>query len=388
MMQDDVASSTENPFPGKLFNKPGDNAVDVYAGCKIDYRGDIVTAALFTSVITGDMSGVPANGRVLSSGPEDKVFLFFVDHGGVGIVAFPNGPALTVKALSSTIKAMQSKSMFKELVFYMEACESGSMFPDLTSNGKVLAVTAANGKESSWGTYCGSEATVNGKKIGSCLGDLFAVSWMEDAELGQLSSETLAQQIDRVTKRTNKSHVESFGDKSFINEPIGNFEHKLQNRLDNTVTGNSVDARDIDVHQAYEAWADARSSHDKRVAWQKLMAITAARTADEELFASIVSKACSDASIPQCAQSFSSAQSQLKDIDCHSLLIQTVFEECPRRAVHNSPGGWNGYNMKFAQVLVHICEGQQLLGKTQAQLNALVKAECGDSREKDSQVLV
>jgi legumain len=388
MMQDDVASSSENPFPGQLFNKPGVNVVDVYAGCKVDYRGDIVTAKLFTSVITGDMSGVPANGKVLKSGPDDHVFIFFVDHGGVGIVAFPNGPALTVKDLSSTITTMQSKTMFKELVFYMEACESGSMFPDLTSSGKVLAVTAANGKESSWGTYCGSEAKVNGKAIGSCLGDLFSVSWMEDADRGQLSSETLAEQIDRVTKRTNESHVETFGDKSFINEPIGNFENKLQNPLEDKGGRNSIDARDIDVHQAYEAWAAARSSHDKAAAWKTFMAVTAARAADEELFTSIVSKACRDASLPQCAQSFSNAQSQLKDIDCHALLVQTVFDECPRRTIHNSPGGWNGFNMKFARVLVNMCEGQQVLGKTPAQLNRLVKAECGASRAKDSQIVV
>merc|ERR1712151_183526 len=122
--------------------------------------GSVVTAKLFLSVITGDKSGVPGNGKVLTSGPNDRVFLNFIDHGGVGIVAFPNGPLLHASALSKALQTMQKKDMFKELVFYMEACESGSMFPDLTQNGKVLAVTAANGKESSWGTYCGAEAMV------------------------------------------------------------------------------------------------------------------------------------------------------------------------------------------------------------------------------------
>jgi legumain len=281
--------------------------------------------------------------------------------------------------------------MFKELVFYMEACESGSMFPDLESSGKVLAVTAANGKESSWGTYCGDEAKVNGKSVGTCLGDLFSVSWMEDADLGYLSSETLAEQISRVTKRTNKSHVEVFGDKSFINEPIGDFESKVLGAVESIVdrkSGSSIDARDIDVHQAYDAWAAARTSEDKAAAWAKLMAITAARTADEELFEGIVSKACSGGAVSQCTKKISSARSELTDVDCHSLLVQTVFDECPRRAVHNSPGGWNGYNMKFSQVLVNMCGARQVLGKSQAQLDEIVKAECGVARAKDSQVLV
>ena len=133
MMQDDVANSSENPFPGQLFNKPGENPPDVYKGCKVDYSGDIVTGKLFMDVLTGNTEG--AKGKVLKSGASDTVFVNFVDHGGPGIVAFPNGPVLTVKELSQTLKTMQSKQMFKQMVFYMEACESGSMFPDLKANG-------------------------------------------------------------------------------------------------------------------------------------------------------------------------------------------------------------------------------------------------------------
>lgn len=36
MAYDDVANNYENPFPGKLFNKP--DGEDVYAGCNIDYK--------------------------------------------------------------------------------------------------------------------------------------------------------------------------------------------------------------------------------------------------------------------------------------------------------------------------------------------------------------
>ena len=49
MMYDDVASDSENPFKGKLFNKPtekGDAGVDVYDGCNIDYKKKAVTAKL------------------------------------------------------------------------------------------------------------------------------------------------------------------------------------------------------------------------------------------------------------------------------------------------------------------------------------------------------
>merc|ERR1711998_302449 len=95
MMQDDVANAEENPFPGKLFNKPtkkGDPGVDVYKGCKPTYTGNKVTAKLFLDVIQGKKS--EENSKVLESTAQDSVFINFVDHGGVGNVAMPNGAML------------------------------------------------------------------------------------------------------------------------------------------------------------------------------------------------------------------------------------------------------------------------------------------------------
>merc|ERR1712100_645387 len=86
-----------------------------------------------------------------------------------------------------TLNTMHSKNMYKKLTFYLETCESGSMFQGLSTPG-VYAVSAASPTESSWGTYCGSDAMVNGKSIGSCLGDLFSVNWMEDSDVEDLTS--------------------------------------------------------------------------------------------------------------------------------------------------------------------------------------------------------
>jgi legumain len=56
MSYDDAANSSENPFPGKLFNKPTYDkpGVDVYAGCKIDYKGEHVTPEVFLAILKGD----------------------------------------------------------------------------------------------------------------------------------------------------------------------------------------------------------------------------------------------------------------------------------------------------------------------------------------------
>jgi legumain len=190
MSYDDVANDPENPFPGKLFNKP--NGTDVYAGCVADYKGDAVTPTNFLNILKGNAAGVTGgNGKVLKSTENSKVFINFADHGAPGLIAFPN-EYLYANDLNTTITYMHEHKMYKEMVLYIEACESGSMFDGiLASNIDVYAITAANSEESSWGTYCSPDDVVQGQHINSCLGDLFSVNWMEDADSSDPSKESL-----------------------------------------------------------------------------------------------------------------------------------------------------------------------------------------------------
>jgi len=38
---------------------------------------------------------------------------------------------------------------------------------------------------------------VKGKNVGSCLGDLFSVNWMQDDDLGKFKSESFRSQISK-----------------------------------------------------------------------------------------------------------------------------------------------------------------------------------------------
>jgi len=224
---DDIANSPENPFPGQLFNKPtdaGTPGVDVYAGCQIDYSGSTVTPDTFVSVLTGDsaaLNGV-GSGKVLKSTDKSRVFVNFVDHGGVGLIGFPR-TTMHATELISALQKMSDTSMYKELVFYLEACESGSMFAELPSDIHIYATSAANARESSWGTYCPPNDKVNGKSLNSCLGDLYSVNWMEDSDKSITSGETLQTQFETVKQLTNKSHVLQFGDLTITPEVTTNF---------------------------------------------------------------------------------------------------------------------------------------------------------------------
>ena len=81
-----------------------------------------------------------------------KVFLTFFDHGAPGLIAFPS-KYLYASDLLSAFKTMYANKQYSQLVYYLEACESGSMFLDLPSDLNIYAVSAANATESSWAAY-------------------------------------------------------------------------------------------------------------------------------------------------------------------------------------------------------------------------------------------
>ncbi len=51
-----------------------------------DYRGPDVTAENFLSVLSGqEPTVIGTSGKVVKSGPEDRVFVFYADHGAPGV---------------------------------------------------------------------------------------------------------------------------------------------------------------------------------------------------------------------------------------------------------------------------------------------------------------
>jgi len=276
MAYDDIANNSRNPFPGQLFNQPTASGVagkDVYAGCQIDYSGSDVTPANFQKVLTGTMG---SGKKQLDSTSDDNVFVFFSDHGGAGLICFPS-ENMHKSDFQGIFDTMHSKNMYKKLVFYLETCESGSMFEGMSTPG-VYAISAANPSESSWGTYCGSDAMVDGKSIGSCLGDLFSVSWMEDSDVTDLTQETLQAQFNTVHTKTSKSEVMQWGDVTFTSDMVSEYQSAAQGKA---IAGSAsaqparsaVSARQIDLKQAYDAYVQATSSKDRLAAGAELQAV-------------------------------------------------------------------------------------------------------------------
>nr|KAG5710767.1 hypothetical protein BaRGS_035169 [Batillaria attramentaria] len=192
MMYDDIAYSRENPYQGNVINEP--NGENLYPGVVIDYKKEEVNPEVFLAVLTGNSSGI----RELL-GREGKVILH-------------------AKPLEKAIKSMHKNKQFKKMVFYVEACESGSMFDGLLPEHiSVFVTTAANPDESSYACYFDDERQ-------TYLGDVYSVNWMQDSDKEDLSEETLQKQFTITKQETNTSHVMEYGDKTISKMTVAEFQ--------------------------------------------------------------------------------------------------------------------------------------------------------------------
>ncbi|XP_068334549.1 vacuolar-processing enzyme-like [Pyrus communis] len=255
-MYDDIAYNPENPRKGVIINKP--NGRDVYKGVPKDYTGTDVNSNNFYNVILGNKSALTGgSGKVLRSGPNDHVFIYYADHGSAGLLAMPtDGDYVYAKDLIRVLKKKHASRGFKSMVLYVEACESGSMFDGiLPRNLNIYATTAANPEESSYGMYCPGEDPRVAEEYGTCLGDLYSISWMEDCDISDSRKETLQQQYERVRRRTNKSHVMQYGDMSrrqqFLVTYMGGYLSKRSTSTSNIsspLISRAVNQRDTKLH--------------------------------------------------------------------------------------------------------------------------------------------
>ena len=211
-----------------------------------DYTGEDVTLANFIAVLKGDRDLMKdiGSGKVLSSGPDDDVFIYFADHGAYGIVSFPS-TFLDADTLHQTLSWMHSHQRYHELLFYLESCESGSMFRDYLSSSSdlsVLAVTAANSTEPSFACFYDEH-------LKTFIADIFSFSWMENSEMMNHDSESLLQQIQYVILQTsNYSHASVYGSQDIESQTIGLFQGNIELSSDKNISEQSM----IDVVPSYE----------------------------------------------------------------------------------------------------------------------------------------
>ncbi|KAI4365354.1 hypothetical protein MLD38_021346 [Melastoma candidum] len=362
-MYNDIAHNSENPTPGIIINKPG--GPDVYKGVPKDYTGDSTTAANLYAVLLGNKTALTGgSGKVLRSGPNDNVFIFYSDHGSPGVIGMPVGDNVYATDLTKVLKAMRVKKIYKSMVIYVEACEAGSLFQGLLPNNiNIYATTASNPVENSYGYYCpGDYDHPDVSKYGTCLGDLYSISWMEDSDVNNLASETLKQQYNAVKKRTTMSHVMQYGysgiSRDFLSTYMGENLKSASSRVESIQSTSSSSAPTSRI--LFASQRDANLRYYQHKARKAPKGSPQSAKAHESLSVEIFKRQEEDRKInlivnfllgsTKSSMAFNTVrpagQALVDDWDCFKSLVSTYEQRC---------GHLSTYGRKYTGVMANLC---------------------------------
>jgi len=215
---------------------------------------------------------------------------------------------------------------------------------------------------------------VDGTNVGSCLGDLYSVNWMENSDaVGQF--ETLDVQFQYTRNKTDLSHVMMYGDNSFDSDPIGNFQGNLLNAkhkrhsplLPKHVApkaSSTIDSRDIELHNAYARYTHANGVEQSTVASQRLSKILAVRQNTDSFFTALAatsSKTLSDLTTAPTPKSILACDACCKSVE-HS-----IRKHC---------NGLSDYGLKYWSVVTNMCAAGHQSHETIHTLTSTVKQLC------------
>ncbi|KAL7159236.1 hypothetical protein ABFS83_01G014700 [Erythranthe nasuta] len=361
-MYDDIAYNVENPRPGVLINSP--HGEDVYKGVPKDYTGNDVTPNNFYNVLLGNKTALTGgSGKVVDSGPNDHIFVFYSDHGGPGVLGMPTSHYIYANDLIEVLVKKHASGTYKKLVFYLEACEAGSIFEGLLPKGlNIYATTASNAEESSWGTYCPGDYPSPPPEYETCLGDLYSISWMEDSDIHNLRTETLSQQYELVKKRTANensyygSHVMQYGDVKLNAESL--FTYLGTDPANDNLTfvdensplpsSKPVNQRDADLLHFWHKFRKAPEGSDRKFAAQKQLSEAMVHRTHVDSSIKLIGKLLFGIDKgPQMLKTMRpSGQPLVDDWDCLKSLVRTFETHC---------GSLSQYGMKHMRSIANIC---------------------------------
>lgn len=344
MMYDDIANSTENPTRGIIVNQP--NGTDVYKGVPKHYTGKDVKAKNFLKLLLGDKSLTKKGKKVLQSGPNDHVFIYFADHGGTKVLNFPND-VLYASEFVSTLKKMHKKGKYGKMVIYVEACESGSMFKDiLPKDLSVYATTAANQMESSWACFWDEYRQ-------TFLGDEYSVNWLLDSDVGRsFLNETLEDQFQRVKQETRDSHPMQFGDLGISQLPVAQFQGaqvppSKPNKL--TKCDDAISSVEVPLEIVRRKIAKASSPVEKEELQMQLTTMTQAREYLNRTVRAIVTDICSQGHCEFNEDLMSTRKSDITHHKCAEQSIKMFSKHCFNLSQHT-------YALQFLSPIVNVVE--------------------------------
>ena len=331
MSTDKVSNHKQNPFPGELFtdDSPKAPGKDYSKGCveHIDYESEDMSGAVMLAIMRGDVEELKKltkkeNPRALHSTAEDNIMLYFTSHGGPGEILVGE-TVVEEKDLISTIQYMHDNKMYKNFLFLMEACYSGSMFTNLPKGLNVYAITAA-------------DACL------SCYWDN-AMEWFMEGGTSH-SLDELYKHTAEVVAKSSDQNTSHFGDIEEMGKmTLADFMGEIPAGRFNSIKGSSDKVAKSDVPRHLAMWRAIRADKNElknALADYERIVMTEAKKEVEvmRLGVALMNEKAADSAMKASAESYS--------IDCVRELSHSLVEKCG----HSYP-----LNEKSMNMLKNIC---------------------------------
>ena len=346
---DDVANHKNNPFPGKLYNGPGDDAREYYEGLVIDYREKEITKEALFNCLLGIEDG--SGKKVLKSTADDKVFINYYDHGAPDLIALINDRVYKDE-LQDTLKKMHEKKMFKELVFYLEACDSATMMEGFPDDLNIYVVTSTNAAVSGWACFCPpNDDVTHGKHIGACITEEFGYAYMTDMDNNK-GKDNFDEQFQVIYDGMAKSKPKQWASTAFRNETLAEFfgVNKMivrPSELKKYKPAHFWDNRDNNLlYLANQLARTDLSSEDRQIAIQEYQDEVVLREKTDRLFKDLVARTVG-------AERFDDMMKPVetvKNTKCYYAAVEAVDRVLPK----------SDYELKYFTALANMCDATGL----------------------------
>ena len=204
IVEDNLANDERNKYPGKIYinaiEDESDLDFDQREGAVVDYHFSQITRDDVADIMLGRQSDrLP---KVIHSTENSNVFFFWSGHGGQR-----EGPLwgnedaseyFGTQRIHDIVEQMGHEFKYRRMMFAIETCFSGNWGVALQGLPNVLAITAANTRET-------SDADVHDKTLGVFLSNAFARTFRN--EVGRLNTISIYDLYKELARTTIGSHV-------------------------------------------------------------------------------------------------------------------------------------------------------------------------------------
>ena len=205
LIMDDIANNTANSEKGNIRVSP--NGPYLYHDVTIDYHPSALEPSDIKQILCDELSDrLP---QVILSTADDNVFVFWSGHGEYGqLVWCDRSMGFTADLMEETAEALRAKRCYRKMGWFVETCFSASVLKCIEGTPGMIAVTAADERET-------SKADVYNATLKVWMSNRFTSTLTEAITAN--SSITIKELYHRLTTNTIGSHPRLYNQSGFGN---------------------------------------------------------------------------------------------------------------------------------------------------------------------------